>query len=161
MKTFYKTVFILSNIYSQNVSNVTPFDRANVLTDKNKTLPKEVKFSKEDPVSLQSFWSDFKKKFSLSDNNEFTVFKTFYDNLGQTHHRYKQYYKGVEIADRQYILHEKNGLVHSASGDLLNIPDINITPRLSEEQALKKALEQLNAQRYMWQNPNNEAFLKK
>jgi Zn-dependent metalloprotease len=164
MKKLYKTLmilFIFSNSFTQNASRLTPFDKAYVLMDKHKSIPKQVKFSKDDTVPLSTFWTGFKKEFNLSDNNEFKMFKTFYDNLGQTHHRYKQYYKGIEITDRQYILHEQNGLVHSANGDLINIPDINITPGLSEEQALKRALTRLNAEKYMWQNPKSEAFLKK
>jgi len=164
MKIFYKAIFILfifSNPYAQNTRNVTTFDKAYVLMDKDKAIPNEIIFSKDDPVSLSSFWPAFKKKFNVSDDNTFRVLKSFEDNLGQTHHRFKQYYKGVEIADRQYIVHEKNDLVHSANGDLFNIPDINITPELSEEQALKHALLQLNAERYMWQNPKSEALLKK
>jgi Zn-dependent metalloprotease len=153
-------MLLLSSFSADNDQIKKSFDRAMIIMDNQSSIPKQIKFSKDNLIPLSSFWYNFKSKFHLSENNEFKSFKTFSDNLGQTHHRYKQYYKSIEIADIQYIIHEKNGLVHLANGRVIKDLNLNITPTISVEQALKSALSQLDAETYMWQNKKSEALLK-
>lgn len=125
---------------------------------KKDQAPSEIRLKKGKGIPLSSFWHTYKNTFNISPDNEFKILNSTTDKLGQTHHRFKQYYRGIEIADMQYILHEKNGIVQLANGKLIHGVNINTIPALTEMQALQKALVELGAEIYMWENPVNEAY---
>ena len=106
------------------------------------------------------FLMNTKKTFSLSNDNALKPLAVFTDQLGQTHHRLKQFYKGIELADVQFLLHENNGLVFYANGKMIHGLDLDVQPVLSEAEALRQALAYIGAESYMWENPKNEAFIK-
>ncbi len=134
---------------------------AKITKGKNNTVPIEIKFAKDNRMPLTSFWSAYSAELQLSELNTFRPYKAFSDNLGQTHHRYKQYYKGLEVADIQYVVHEEKGMVTIANGQIIKGLNLDITPTLSEAEALKSALGQLNAETYIWQNTQNEVLIDK
>jgi Zn-dependent metalloprotease len=123
----------------------TIFQRAYIKIDENQDAPIEVRFEEKQKVSIITFFEQYKKAFDWSDNNEARSFKAFTDKLGQTHQRFKQYYKGVELAEAQYLLHEKEGSIFYAHGKLIHGLDMDVTPVISESEALKKALDHINA----------------
>ena len=139
----------------------TIFQQASVRIDENQDAPIEVRFEENQKVSVITFFEQYRQAFNWSDNNEARSFKTFTDKLGQTHHRFKQYYKGVELAEAQYLLHENEGFIFYAHGKLIHGLAMDVTPVISESEALKKALDRINAESYMWENIKNEAFIKK
>jgi Zn-dependent metalloprotease len=77
------------------------------------------------------------------------------------HHRYQQYYQGLKVEQGEYILHEKNNYIVSANGVFYKNLTLPAVPALSEAAALKSALADVNAARYKWQMPEEEALLKK
>ncbi len=137
------------------------FHDAGIRMDPRDQSPLEIRFSTEKPISVADFFTAYKTAFGLSAENEFRVFQTTTDKLRQTHYRIKQYYKGVELAEVQYLLHEKNGGLHYANGRLIHGLNLDVQPSLSEAAALQHALDHIRAERYMWENPKNEGFLKK
>lgn len=137
------------------------FNDAHISMDKEGNAPVEIRFQGGKQVALASFFEIYKQAFNLSEDNELHDFRIHTDKLGQTHHRCKQYYKGVEVAEAQYLLHEKNGSVFYANGRLIHGLDLNVKPVLSEQEALAYALDDIHAESYMWQSKKNEAFLKR
>ncbi|NJO92771.1 MAG: hypothetical protein HC831_30245, partial [Chloroflexia bacterium] len=84
------------------------------------------------------------------------------DNVGFTHEKFQQYYKGVKVEHGKYSVHKKNGIIESLNGEYILLNDgFKTTPTLSEEAALSKALSYIGAQKYMWQNTENEEFAKR
>ena len=81
------------------------------------------------------------------------------DGENWQHYRYQQHYKGIPVEGADYILHEKNGLIHSSNGNLLSGLDLSITPSYSESKALEILLMQIEAEEYAWENPTMEAML--
>jgi len=71
----------------------------------------------------------------MSDEIEMKEYKVSTDKIG-THHRYNQYYKGIEILGAQYVLHEKNDAVWYANGQMIHNLDMDVNPEISEESAL-------------------------
>ena len=143
-------VIIFSSIYScsfalQDKKNES-FKSAQITMGKSGQAPTQIRFPVGKEVAVSSFWNGYSIKFNLSKDDEFKIFRTISDKTGQTHHRYKQYYKGIEVADMQYILHEKNGRVHLANGKIIHGLNIDIKPSLSKSQALEKALSHLGIQ---------------
>jgi Zn-dependent metalloprotease len=151
-------IFAQQNLRA-NSDNI--FRDATIRMDKQGKAPLEIRFKEGKQVSVASFSDAYKQKFNLSEDNEFKPFKVFSDQLGQTHHRFKQYYKGLELAEVQYLVHEKNGSVFYAHGNLIHGLDLDVAPVLSENEALRFALRHINAETYMWENKKNEAFVKK
>lgn len=137
------------------------FSQAKISLDKRSQSPTEISFPEGRGVPLASFFNEYKKSFSLSNDNAIKPLAVFTDQLGQTHHRLKQFYKGIELSDVQFILHEKNGVVSYANGKLIHGLDLDVQPVLSEAEALQRALTHVGAQSYMWENPKNEIFIKK
>ncbi|MCH7722215.1 MAG: M4 family metallopeptidase [Bacteroidetes bacterium] len=166
MKTFV-TIFILLvfslanyEISGQNKSS-SAFKDAALILDQKTNSPKDIRFEEGNYTPLNSFFDEYKIAFNWSNDNETRSFRVLTDKLGQTHFRYKQYYKGIELADVQFILHEKNGLVFHANGMLIHGLDLEVTPSLSESDALQYALSNINAEAYMWENKKNEAYIKR
>jgi len=84
------------------------------------------------------------------------------DKLGYVHEKFQQYHNGVKVEYGTYSANRRNGVIHSMNGEYLFIEDDFKTKTvLSEDVALRKALEFIGAQKYMWQNTENELFAKK
>lgn len=83
------------------------------------------------------------------------------DDLGYKHYRYVQTYKGHEIALTALIVHAKNGAVVSMNGNMLDGKQLAINDfTLGESAALQKALDQIGADIYKWELPQEEEHLK-
>src|SRR3989304_9271630 len=145
---------------NEQLSN-TAFKGARLVFDKTGEAAIDIQLKNDSAIPIESFFNEYGKAFNLSKDNEVKSFQVTKDNLGQTHHRYKQYYKGIELAEVQYILHEKNGQVIHANGKLIHGLDLNVEPTLSESETLQYALANINAESYMWESKNNEAHFKK
>ena len=123
--------------------------------------PVEISLPEGKQLPVSSFFEEYRKAFPLSIDNQMAEVQIFKDALGQTHHRFNQRYKGIEVEGFQFILHERKGWVFNANGELVHGLDVDVTPALSEQQALQSARAYLHAESYMWENESQEAFLKK
>jgi Zn-dependent metalloprotease len=159
---FFLFIFFASS-YAQSLKNRagTIFQKATLRIDRNLVAPVEVRFEDDQQISVSVFFDQYRKAFVWSVDNEAISFKEMRDDLGQTHHRFKQYYKGIELAEVQYLVHEKDGSVVYAHGKMIHGLNLDVSPILSEKQALQKALDHIGASLYMWENKKNEALLKK
>jgi Zn-dependent metalloprotease len=83
------------------------------------------------------------------------------DKYGFVHYRFQQYYENIKVEGGQYIVHEKNGNVISANGFWLDGLNLDVVPKITEKNALTKALLSANALVYKWQVPEEELLLKK
>ncbi len=137
------------------------FGNARITLDKQSRCATEIKFNSGNNLPEKQFFEMYKQAFHLSDENDARDCQIFTDKLGKTHHRMKQYYKGIELAEVQYLLHEQDGLVFHAHGNFISGLNLDVSPALSEKKALQCVLNYVNAESYMWENPKNEAFLKK
>jgi Zn-dependent metalloprotease len=101
------------------------------------------------------------KAFGLSDPSEMRLYRTDIDEFGLKHYRFRQEYKNVPIFGAEYIIHERRNASPTGYGFIS--PDFKIPthPSISPQTALASALNEVNAQVYMWQNRENEAMLKK
>lgn len=80
------------------------------------------------------------------------------DNLGFTHTRYKQYVNDIPVQGTMVITHEKNGVIVSVNGDyFVNFQSTYARgASLNEAEALKIALNKMNAKKYMWEDKGYE-----
>ncbi|TDN36063.1 T9SS type A sorting domain-containing protein [Hymenobacter sp. UV11] len=82
------------------------------------------------------------------------------DQLGFSHQQFEQYYKGVKVEHATYTAHSRGGQLESLSGDFEKTGALSVTPTLSADAALNRALALVSAKKYMWQDAQEEAGLK-
>ncbi|MBK7377948.1 MAG: M4 family metallopeptidase [Ignavibacteriales bacterium] len=145
--------------YSQNKPK-NDFSGAKIVFDKDGLSPLEIRFMDGAAVTKSNFFEKYIAFFDLSNDYEFVQAQELIDQLGQTHYRFNQFYKGVEVLNAQLILHEKNGLIHFANGKTVHGIDMNSLPTITEQSALQSALNNVSAEIYKWEIPSNEIFLK-
>ena len=94
----FSVLFMVNFLAAQTQSRIASsrfFAAATIRIDKAGEAPVEIRFPGGMGAPVSSFFEDYKYAFGLSSDNHMTAFKIFSDRLGQTHHRYKHYYKGV------------------------------------------------------------------
>ena len=156
---FFSTILVQGQ-YMNNEQNNTAFKDSRVVFNQRGNGSIDIQFIQGQGIPTDQFFSEYRKAFKLSADNEFKSFQKIKDNIGQTF-RYKQYYKGLELAEVHFILHEKNGQVTHANGKIIQGLEVDSNPSLTEEEALEFALASINAKTYMWENKLNEIHLKK
>jgi Zn-dependent metalloprotease len=96
--------------------------------------------------TLQSVLADLPGLFLWDENTTLLQENSETDELGITHIRYAQYYKGVKINGGIWILHIKDNQVISGNGRIYPSRELAVTNPISSKQALK------NANTYVAQN---------
>lgn len=131
--------FFGNELLAQNLPQAyysSNFSKAEILWNDATHSPRDIKFIFPSGLTRNAFFTAYKKAFGLSAKNSFRLIKEKVGPLGQIHYRYKQYYKGIEIADAQYLLHTYNGLVSHAHGNIVVGLNIDVTPVISAQQAI-------------------------
>lgn len=101
----------------------------------------------------------FAATLPLTQHDELRVARTETDELGFSHEKFQQYFKGVKVEHATYTAHRRNGQVESLSGDFEQLAEeLSVRPSLSAATALESALGFVRASKYMWQLPNEAAF---
>jgi len=158
LMTFYLAVSAFGA--SDGQEKTTVLHQAQIKFEKTGKSPTIIKFAQGQQPTVAAFFQEYKQYFQISEDNQIQAYRSSHNELGG-HHRYIQHYKGVPIIGAEYILHEKNGTVWHANGQLVHGLKMDVAPILSEPAALQAALRHLGAEAYMWQKEANEAFLKK
>ena len=103
------------------------------------------------------------KSKMIFDLDEKTAFKEMRVNKGESnwlHYRLQQTYNDIPIFGAEYLVHEKNGLVETANGNVVTGLNISTTPSISEEVALQMLLNEIGAEKYTWEDDFSEKMLK-
>jgi len=142
-----------------NNSTEKDFEQAFIRLENWGGSPIEIRFKEGSAVSESNFFGQYRNYFKLSNDYQFVQIRKFSDLLDQTHYRYNLQYKGVEVIGAQFILHEKNGLIHYANGHLIHGLEVDILPLINEQTALQAAITHIGAQSFMWEDEANDKFL--
>ena len=98
---------------------VTVLHQAEMKFDKAGKVPTVIKFAQGQQPTVAAFLQEYKRHFQISDDNQLQAFYSSHDELG-SHHRYLQHYMGIPIIGAEYIVHERNGAVWLANGQLVH-----------------------------------------
>lgn len=112
-------------------------------------------------VSHEDFARDYAQELGLTGQDNLALVQTQTDEIGMVHYRYQQQHNNVPVEAAIYLLHERYGRLQTANGQLvfgLNVPN---SASLTAEQAIAKALEFVNAERYMWEGAYGEEMIKR
>lgn len=119
-------------------------------TDKNGNISL-VTFKSDSNIGSLSKVDLFRNILNISAETELRLTKSENDFTGNfLDEKYQQYYKGVPVEFGVYNLHYKKGALSSMNGELFSTDNFNITPSISKENALQKAIQSVSAKKYMW-----------
>lgn len=139
-----------SGVFSQTLKGAQASEKVTqakeVYLEKDNTIS-HIKYeaSKAPALSDKSF---LRRSLSLSAENSFVEINRTTDKLGMQHIRLQQYYQGIPIEGKVYIIHSKNEKILSANGSYQQDVAMEIAPQISKSKAYKIALLYFNAQQY-------------
>ena len=120
-----------------------------------------IRFNENNETKASDFFQEFSKKMDIKNDDTFTLMKSEVDEIGFTHYRFQQNYKNIPLDGVQLMLHEKNGKLVSANGNFYSSLALNTIPSISIQDAIQKAIEFVGAEKYLWNNNEEEDFFKK
>ena len=149
----------------QEIATITPEEEGEDNSESNYTIDSEggitvMKFTESSATTANDFFTTFSSKLLITPNDTFSLLKKEQDEIGFTHYRFQQQYKGIPLDGVQFLLHEKNGKLTSANGSFYSGLNINTTASISKQEAIQKAIQFVGAEKYLWNNPKEEEFLK-
>jgi Zn-dependent metalloprotease len=118
-------------------SFVAPIYAQNFTLSKNGTYASVHSFAKQ--YSLSEAQSLLKTTLQTDDNTTFKLYASETDNLGYTHSRFQQYYKGVKVQYAVYFVHSKDGNISHINGDYRKIANLSAQAQLSVQTVLENA----------------------
>jgi Zn-dependent metalloprotease len=102
-----------------------------------------------------------KEILSLKINDDLVSYRQERDDIGFTHTRYQQTFKGIPVQGAQYIAHQKAGLLDYISGNIFDVNEnISVNASLSEATALSKAIAFVGAKKYKWEDQEELAIMR-
>ncbi len=113
---------------------------------------------KEIPYSDFQIW--IRKIFGLRIADELVKIQSSSDEIGFTHDRYSQTFKGFPVEGACVIAHVRNGKMISLNGEFFSPLQVDVQILVNESDALKSAITHSGAMSYKWQIPDEEAFVK-
>lgn len=80
-------------------------------------------------------------------------------NFNLKHEKYHLYYNGIKIEYSDIRVHYENDKVVMINGDYVPEINISIKPEITKEYAINKALEYIGADKYIWENQEENIWL--
>lgn len=120
--------------------------------------PEFIKFKNGEPLAKTK--ELFKEHLNVTEENELRFSYSTNDELNHQHQKYQQFYEGIKVEYAEYNVHAKNGLIQVMNGEFLKITNVKTQPSLSESAALQVALDFVGANSYIWENSEQEEWLK-
>lgn len=131
-----------------------------VRESKHSDLPSFIRMKESDRIPIANLKAWMSKNLALNSDIDFKVISTENDQLGFTHTRMRQTYKGIPIESATWLSHTKGNMVHSMNGMIFTNMTASAYASISEYDALEKAKTFVAADQYKWEVPAEEAHLK-
>src|SRR5688572_30563713 len=119
MNKLYTTLFatsLSSLLFAQQNVFITQGAKVDYVSNRT-NLPLQISFDDTRHINENQFTDLLKKEIVKSEEVSFALLKTTYDQGGNKHSRYRQYYKGHQIEGTMVIAHYKNNEVNYFNGD--------------------------------------------
>jgi len=112
---------------------------------------------KPDPRNI---FSQYSRDFNLGVNDRADLISSLTDDLGISHFKYQQFFKGVLVEGAEMLIHTGPGRPIRINGHFADNLIIDVAPKFSSEAALEIALATIDADSYMWESPAMESRLR-
>lgn len=108
-----------------------------------------IRFKPAADVDARTLFSRYAASLQLAPGTEMRPVSEDKDDIGITHLRYQQYYRGVEVEGGEFIVHARDLRALSANGDLaLNFAPAVVAPAIDEAHAWAAVQERMHANKY-------------
>ena len=154
------TVTVKSQTFYGSSAHAVIAGTEQILKDTQLEIPTLIKFRKGSEIEYKDLQGWLKNHFKISEDLQLELIRAEKDNLGFTHYRYQQTYKGYPLHANIFIVHVKNNRIVSMNGQLFSNLNVPVQTTLSETQALEKAIAYMGAATYKWQLTGEERILK-
>src|SRR5690554_2136682 len=153
--TLIISIFLFANIVFANEYEIIDSRKSNNYSE----VPSFILFNTNEAPEKASL-SEFVAKY-LKKPNRLTLklVREENDQLGYTHQLYQQKFDNVPIAFSQLRVHLLGGKIQSMNGSLVHDAPAYREQSLTEEEALKAALDYIGAEHYKWEDPAEEDHL--
>lgn len=131
-----------------------------VILNKDNGTIKYIQLLQNYSLQKQNLAQYLQKAYNLQNPANYKLLSKHTDKLGITHYRYQQLVNDIPILDGKFIVHEKNARIISINGTLYPVQVQSKNILFTERDALKIALNKINAEIYAWENINKENFIK-
>jgi len=158
MKVFTLSLlfFVSLQITAQSISqdHIT-----SIWKEPKESFPRFIKFDGKVSLAAESHGKFIHDLFELPEEYSFILTDKMTDQLGWIHYTYSLNYKGIPIRHNVIKIHMNGSLLVSVNAALDKVSG-SITPSISSDQVIETALSHVNATRYKWEMPEEEALLR-
>ncbi|MEI6124229.1 MAG: M4 family metallopeptidase [Bacteroidota bacterium] len=152
--------YIFSQIYEgTNAEKYIPGSQI-VRFSGNNENPSYIKLNPSFQPNLYEINTWLNRTFNTGDYFGINLLRKESDEMGYEHYRYQQTYKNIPIREAIFLVHVKSGKIESFNGTIFSNPIINNSIIYTENSARINAISSIHAASYMWQNSDNEQWLK-
>lgn len=151
MKTLAAILLVITNIFLDiNVYAQNPHLREKVLDDNG-----EISLAKLDLDSSKYPSSEgarlLMEILNTQKEDRFTLISTKTDKYGYRHDKYQLFHKNLIVEGASFNLHSKDSYIESLNGKYFRKKSTIHKPNISQSEALKAALNVVNAKLYEWE----------
>ena len=130
---------ISQNVFSQDL-RLNPVKWANLSDVRQFDISFNSKNAKGSLITQMGIPTDYEFRDKIIEGVYGAVFPTrIVDELGYTHERYSQYYKGTRVEHSDIRTHYFDGKLVAVNGTYSDIPNIDVSVVLTKESAIQKA----------------------
>jgi Zn-dependent metalloprotease len=151
-------------LFSATISAQTKSDKTirHIETNKVDNTPAIINFSQNANWKPDQAQAIFKKYLGVDGaSTQMQLQYSTTTKMNVTADRYVQYYKGIKVEYGTYALMSKNGKVDFMAGNYYKGDNTaTTTPGISEATAFSDALTFVGAEKYMWQDPAAEQYIR-
>jgi Zn-dependent metalloprotease/chitodextrinase len=94
----------------------------------------------------------FKDQLQLNPNSSFRKTSSESDPSGLLHEKFQLFHNNLKVEFATYTLHSKKGALVSMAGESYSTENVNTTPTLTNQEAFNRALNQIGAKSYLWED---------
>jgi Zn-dependent metalloprotease len=125
------------------------------------STPRWLKLRDDVELTPRNFFEKSRIALGLNARDEFQALQAETDEIGMTHHRFQQFYRGYRVDGAMYTLHASaDGRIVTANGRLVTGVTLTEPPvMLSEKIALELVLKSASGKNYLWLDKKAEADL--
>jgi bacillolysin len=143
------TVLIPSSLFAQNNHDFWTLELVAIAKIESKRG--WIKFRDDSKINPNTVFQKHAVAFGLSSEDLMVLRDIDTDDLGYSHYRYDQFYKGIQIIGGEYIVHvNEDGFTYSANGDLVTNLEMEVATNISEATALATAMNQADGNSFAW-----------
>ncbi|HSG68278.1 MAG TPA: M4 family metallopeptidase, partial [Bacteroidales bacterium] len=147
-----------TEIYGQKASEkVSGADM--VLLDPATGLPTHVLLSEGKAINEDAFVTHLEEVYSFGNEYSLDLVRTFRTDENELK-TYQLHFNSIPVENAIITSHIRDKRVIWYNGYADHVTEVSAVPALSEEAALKIALAEIKAEKYMWEVPEEEALLK-